>query len=66
MSYLFTQTIEQNIIPHVMAYSACIGPYNNNACRKKRGKYSNGAVHNIISTKIVFIYALFYIRLINF
>lgn len=23
MSYLFTNTIEQNVIPHIMAYSAC-------------------------------------------
>ena len=43
MSYLFTNTIEQSTIPHVMAYSACIGPYDNRECRLKRGKYSNSA-----------------------
>ena len=41
MSYLFTGTVEQSFIAHAMAYSACIGPYNNTNCRNKRGIYHN-------------------------
>ncbi len=50
MSYLFTNTIEQSTIPHIMAYSACIGPYDTKECRINRGKYSNTAYS---STKIL-------------
>ncbi|CAF0976264.1 unnamed protein product [Brachionus calyciflorus] len=41
MSFMFTKTIEQNVIPHILAYSACIGPYYNDDCRNNRG-----ALHN--------------------
>jgi hypothetical protein len=37
MSFLFTGTVEQSYIAHAMAYSACIGPYNNQQCKKNRG-----------------------------
>ena len=37
MSFLFTGTVEQSYIAHAMAYSACIGVYNNDDCRSKRG-----------------------------
>lgn len=37
MSHLFSNTIEQNVIPHIMAYSACIGPYDKIECRISRG-----------------------------
>ncbi|RNA26010.1 alkaline tissue-nonspecific isozyme isoform X1 [Brachionus plicatilis] len=41
MSFLFTNTIEQNVLPHLMAYSACIGPYSNEQCEKERGSLKN-------------------------
>nr|UHN91762.1 AKP3 [Brachionus rotundiformis] len=41
MSFLFTDTIEQNVIPHIMAYSACIGPYSNDKCKENRGLLKN-------------------------
>jgi alkaline phosphatase len=33
MSHLFTGTFEQHFIAHAMAYSACIGYYNDDECR---------------------------------
>lgn len=37
MSFLFTKTVEQNFITHAMAYAACIGPYQTEACKNNRG-----------------------------
>ena len=38
MSFLFTGTVEQNYIPHAMAYAACIGlNYNDDNCARERG-----------------------------
>jgi hypothetical protein len=39
MSFLFTGTVEQSyiLVISIMAYSACIGPYNNQQCKKNRG-----------------------------
>jgi hypothetical protein len=37
MSFLFEGTVEQSYIAHAMAYSACIGPYDNNDCKNDRG-----------------------------
>ena len=39
MSFLFTGTVEQSYVAHAMAYSACIGPYDNDDCRHNRGPY---------------------------
>lgn len=33
-SHLFTGTIEQNVIPHYMAYASCIGP-GQTACKTR-------------------------------
>lgn len=43
MSHLFTGTVEQSYIAHVMAYSACIGPFNatNSLDCVRRGSSSN-------------------------
>jgi hypothetical protein len=35
MSYLLNGVVEQNYIAHVMAYSACIGPYDLESCRAR-------------------------------
>lgn len=48
MSFLFEGTVEQNYIAHAMAYSACIGDYDNLACKRNRGEFYN---HNIASEK---------------
>jgi hypothetical protein len=37
MSYMFEGTVEQSFVAHAMAYSACIGPYNNTDCLQQRG-----------------------------
>jgi hypothetical protein len=39
MSHLFSKTIEQSVIAHFMAYSACIGPYSTKECALHRGFY---------------------------
>jgi hypothetical protein len=41
MSFLFTGTVEQSYVAHAMAYSACIGAYDTDECRKNRGTYAN-------------------------
>ncbi len=51
MSHLFDGTVEQHYIPHAMAYSACIGPYNTKKCRTERGivsEESNKIVEQMI------------------
>ncbi|KAK8728668.1 hypothetical protein OTU49_009083 [Cherax quadricarinatus] len=35
MGHLFHRLHEQTYVAHVMAYSACIGPYNNSCCRSR-------------------------------
>ena len=46
MSHLFHTTHEQTHIAHVMAYSACIGPYvDEDRCRSK----SSGAAANSVA-----------------
>jgi alkaline phosphatase len=47
MSFLFRGTVEQSYIAHAMAYSACIGAYDNESCRNDR--IPNYAVKNFIS-----------------
>jgi hypothetical protein len=42
MSYLFDGVVEQNYIAHAMAYSACIGPYDKDACRQGRTNLASG------------------------
>jgi hypothetical protein len=46
------RTIEQNYIAHVMAYSACIGPYNTDDCRQNRGEAHVRPLHNFASRPV--------------
>lgn len=39
-SHLFSGVIEQNVIPHAMAYAACVG-HSSNACEKVNSEISN-------------------------
>lgn len=59
-AHLFTGVVEQNLIPHIMAYSACLGDYaNNDRCyRAVRYKKMNA------SKQIIYV-ALFIRRRLN-
>ena len=61
MSFLFTNTIEQNYIPHAMAYSACIGPYANDECKTHRGNLET--VKNSCEVKLKITYFFFFITI---
>lgn len=57
LGFLFDGTVEQNYIAHVMAYSACIGPYNATNypdCQRKRGALVQVQPNGILNSNLVF------------
>ena len=64
MSFLFTGTVEQSYVAHAMAYSACIGAYDTDECRKNRGTYTTTSSTSGISVRKSNIFFLSIILLI--
>ncbi len=53
MGYLFEGTVEQSYVAHVMAYSSCIGPYDNAECIRERGVMTVASSSSILSCSSV-------------
>lgn len=59
-AHLFTGVMEENVIPHIMAYSACVGDYSNNdLCNREVSKQMKKKEMNK-QTKANAFFVLFY------
>ena len=50
MSFLFDGTVEQSFVAHAIAYSTCIGAYNNAECQRERGAVESSGFQMALSS----------------
>lgn len=60
------RTFEQSYIAHVMAYSACIGPYNSSKCREDRGVLVTKSSSEIIKPISIYLAFSFVVHFYNY
>ena len=69
MAHLFHGVHEQHYIAHVMAYAACVGPHDTEACRAGRGHQpctsSALPLSNTAASAIIFLIATLLTVLVN-